>query len=146
MPNPAILKDTVYLHHFVGEINYEAAYVTYIVKKCSLQKGFSNSSKSTTNAPPEYKSKLYIFDVDSIVTDSAGNAVSFIEPDKYERLEETDKAKYWTVTENQRDYFSTELRSGGVPTDGTPNYYKIIGYTRYDTGSKRIHHTELFGR
>lgn len=144
MPNRRILKDTAYIYHYTGEANYEATYALFTVKHCSLQHRYG-VSRGDTNVKPENSARLYIFDGDSTVTDSSGNVLKFIEPDKYAALSPTEKAGKWTVATDEKDYFGDTL-CDGVPTAGVPNYYKITGYTRYDTGSKRIHHTELNGK
>ena len=145
MNNPHILKDTVYLYHYTGEgETYEAEYAKFVVKHCSLQHHFGVGRRDAETAP-ESRARLYIFDRDSTVLDSNGNVVAFAEPDKYRSMSVAEKAKHWTVSDGAKDYFG-ETDENGAPTDGTPNYYKVIGFTRFDTGSKRIHHTELFGR
>ena len=144
MPNPKILKDTVYLYHYLGEKNYEAEYAKFVVKNCALQHHFGVGRRDAETTP-ESNARLYIFDGDSTVLDSNGKAVTFIEPDKYKALGDTEKAKHWTVSDDEKDYFG-ETDGEGAPTGGIPNYYKVVGYTRFDTGSKRIHHTELFGK
>ena len=79
------------------------------------------------------------------VVDSEGRKRKFIEPDKYEALAGAEKASYWTIAPNGKDYFG-ETDNGNLPPSGVPNYYSVIGYTRFDMGSKRMHHVEVFGK
>lgn len=144
MPDHRILKDKVFLYHYVGEIDYVAAYEKYTVFGCSLQhhNGVGRTQYATT---PECNARLYIFDNNTAVADSDGRKRKFIEPDKYEALTGAEKMSYWTIAPNGKDCFG-ETDNGNLPPSGVPNYYSVIGYTRFDMGSKRIHHVEVFGK
>lgn len=144
MPDRRILKDKVYLYHYVGEVDYVAAYEKYTVSQCSLQhhNGVGRTQYATT---PECNARLYIFDQNTTVVDSDGRKCKFIEPDKYESLTGAEKASYWTIAPGGKDYFG-ETDNGNLPPSGVPNYYSVAGYTRFDTGSKRMHHVEVFGK
>ena len=50
-----------------------------------------------------------------------------------------------TIAPNGKDCFG-ETDNGNLPPSGVPNYYSVIGYTRFDMGSKRMHHVEVFGK
>lgn len=144
MPDRRILKDKVFLYHYVGEVDYVASYEKYTVSGCSLQhhNGVGRTQYATT---PECNARLYIFDQNTTVVDSDGRKRKFIEPDKYEALTGAEKASYWTIAPNGKDYFG-ETDNGNLPPSGVPNYYSVIGYTRFDMGSKRMHHVEVFGK
>lgn len=144
MPDRRILKDKVFLYHYVGEVDYVAEYEKYTVSGCSLQhhNGVGRTQYATT---PECNARLYIFDQNTTVVDSEGRKRKFIEQDKYEALTGAEKASYWTIAPNGKDYFG-ETDNGNLPPSGVPNYYSVIGYTRFDMGSKRMHHVEVFGK
>lgn len=145
MPNRNILKDTAYIYHFIGEVEYEATYAKYTVKNCSLQSR-DGVSRTGTETAPRNTAKLYIFDRDTTITDSAGNRLTWIEPDKYEALTPEEKATRWTIGNDEKDYFGETGSESETPTTGAPNYYKVTGYKRNDTGSKRIHYVEVDGQ
>ena len=85
MPDRRILKDKVFLYHYVCEVDYVAEYEKYTVSGCSLQhhNGVGRTQYATT---PECNARLYIFDQNTTVVDSEGRKRKFIEPDKYEAL------------------------------------------------------------
>ena len=144
MPDRRILKDKVFLYHYVGEVDYVAAYEKYTVSGCSLQhhNGVGRTQYATT---PECNARLYIFDQNTTVVDAEGRKRKVIELDKNEALTGAEKASYWTIAPNGKDYFG-ETDNGNLPPSGVPNYYSVIGYTRFDMGSKRMHHVEVFGK
>lgn len=145
MSNANVFKDTAYIYHFVGEANYKATYEKYTVSNCSLQHS-TGVGRSVINTMPQNTAKLYIFDKSTTVMNSTGDKLLFIEPNKYEALSPEQKVLHWTIGDNEKDYFGETDNNSADPTTGIPNYYKITGYTRHDTGSKRMHHVEVSGK
>ena len=134
MASRRVLPDTVVLSNYVGEVNDAATYqettITHVF--CSANEGsaIGNSGRMANDSV-----SLYIFDRQSVATDSAGNKREYLPYSQWKAL--ADKSGYWTLNDGGRDTF----RKVGFEKE-----YIITGFGNYKVGSPRMWHIEVTGR
>lgn len=132
MASRRLLKDTVVIRNYVGEINDRATYQETVIERCYCPCGFgagidSHGKNSTDNG------RLYIFDSKSIAKSREGKIRKFIPYRDW--LKSASKDDYWTISDNGRDYFVKDNIE-----------YNIIGFSHKQSGTKRMWHFEVDGK
>ena len=144
MPSRRMLPDTVTLFNYIGEVNMVAEYLVTIFTnvfcdtsygdKASIQGGVSNNA-----------ARLYIFDMQSCAYSMDGKKKKFVPFSEWEEL--ADKSLYWTIREDNKDYFAVGkhcVSSLKQSLEGAQPF-PITKARRYNIGTPRMRHWEIDG-
>lgn len=140
MASRRMLNHSVVLYNYVGEINDEASYQATIIDYCFCP-SISGSSQGVNSND---SATLYVFDAKSIAKSPAGEVRSYLPYDVWLSLSTAEKAKYWTLSDRFTDYFhkGSEVIDVRQPVSSK---FRIARFQRFDSGTKRMWHWEVFG-
>lgn len=131
MASRKILKETIVLSNYLGEVNDFAAYQDTILTFC-----YCTDSESVSKGRPATKEnesvRLYLFDFKTLASSSTGKKRTYLPYEQWKALD--DKSSYWTLNDNGRDYFVKE---------GQRDKRTITGFSHKTTGSRRMWHFEV---
>ena len=133
MANRRMLPDKITLYNYVGEEGYNAVFQETVISHCYCPVTLGASEAGAERSPTD-SADLFIFDFASEATDSEGNKVQYLPCDQWEAL--PDKAGYWTLREDSKDYFVK---------DGHSSKLKVTKFCHLVAGSKRMWHFEVKG-
>ena len=136
MANPRMLKDTVTLYNYVGEVNDEAYYQDTILTNCycPLNEG---ADLNLQGKKANDSARLYIFDANTIASGADGEERTFLPYETWKALTASEKSSYWTLSDKGTDYFRKS---------GSNIRLRIIGFCHKKAGRKRMWHYEVDGR
>lgn len=133
MPRRSLLRHTVHLFNWIGEVDDKVQYQKVIIKNCYCPINDSvDSSNSLSKASDNVK--LYIFKRGTSVQSEKRVKLQYIPYEKWNSLK--DKKGYWTINPGM-DYFVRSDRSERI---------KIIGFRDLEAGSQRMWHFEVTGK
>lgn len=134
MATRRVLRDTVVLSNYAGEVNDVATYQHTILEHCycSLSRGVTAGGQGKN---PNDNSRLYVFDYGTVAKDTAGNVRTYLPFDEWKTL--VDKTAFWTLAGNGKDYF-TEQNTG--------DKIKVVSFAHLVSGSRRMWHFEVTGK
>lgn len=131
MSSKRLLKDTVLLKNYIGEINDVATYQETIFEccycSCVFGAGIGNHGKNAADS-----GRLYIFDYKSKAKSINGKVRTFLPYREW--LKAKNKDEFWTLSDIGRDFFVKDYTE-----------YRIVGFSHKTTGSKRMWHFEVDG-
>lgn len=134
MASNRILKDTVTLYNYVGEVNDIATYQETILRHCyctandGVAHGLHAKRKSET-------SRLYVFDNKTVAVSPDGVNRTYLPYRQWRELE--DKSAYWTLTDNGNDYFVKQ---------GLNARFEVTAFSHKTAGTRRMWHFEVDGK
>lgn len=134
MATKRMLPDTATLFNYIGEVNNVATYQETVLKKCRciISPG---ATPGNNGKQPSDKGRLYIFDRDTTAVSKDGTVTrTYLPYNEWKEVE--DKSKYWTISDKGMDMFQLD----GYDTA------KIIAFTHFKAGTKRMWHFEVIGR
>lgn len=129
-----IFNDTVTMFNYLGEENGVAKYAKAILYNVKFEKHIGKS-KGGNGKSPDCSATLYFFDRVARVNDIGGKCKTYLRPDTYAK------------TDNPYPFFT--FRSGndyiveGICYADTPKLveaYRITIASRFEAGTKRMHH------
>lgn len=131
MASRRILKDTVELYNYVGEVNDIATYQKTILRYCYCpsDKGIGNGLHAKKSAET---SRLYIFDYKTVAEAPEGHKRSYLPYEQWKKAE--DKSSYWTLSDYGDDFFIKE---------GNTARFSITKFSHKYAGSRRMRHFEV---
>lgn len=131
MASRRILKHTVRLYNYRGEVNDIATYEETILRDCycpvneGVGKGLhAKSSRDST--------LLYLFDHKTTAESVAGIKKSYLPYSQWKS--EPNKEAFWTLSDSGDDFFMIE---------GSTKRFSINGFSHKTTGSRRMWHFEV---
>ena len=131
MASRRILKDTVRLYNYVGEVNDKATYQETVLQYCYCPVD-DGVSKGLHAKRPSESARLYIFDRKTIAKSSDGATKAYLPYDEWKHVD--DKSAYWTLNDNGKDYFVIE---------GQTARFEIDKFSHKATGTARMWHFEV---
>ena len=133
MASRRILKDTVVLANYIGEVDDVATYQYTTIKNvyCYEAEGVN---VSTIGRRGDDKATLFIFDTVSKAYDSEENKRSYLPYSLWKNL--PDKSGFWTIGDEGYDTFRKI---------GTDKPHRITSFIRLRAGSSRMWHFEVEG-
>lgn len=134
-----MLNHLVVLYNYIGEIDDQATYQATVIAPCCCPTVNGSSQGTEGNS-----ATLYVFDTKSIAKSPEGAQRSYLPYDKWVRIPTADKGKYWTLSDRGTDYFQKGNSCPDVRQE-IADKFKITGFRRFDTGSKRMWHWEVTG-
>ena len=131
MASRRILKDTVTLYNYVGEVDDIATYQETILRYCYCQAddGIGHGLHAKN---PDETARLYVFDFKTLAESPEGKKRSYLPYDQWKKTE--DKTSYWTLSDSGKDFFIKE---------GVTAKYNITKISHKNTGSRRMWHFEV---
>lgn len=139
MPSKSMVPHTVTIFNSIGEIDGKEKYVKTILRNVQCDENFGvNQSLRGHNS--DDTAALYIFDSNVKAQSVEGFEKSYITPAQW--VKEFFKEPYWTLSEN--DYFILGESTAEDPRD--IGAFKIDGIHRYNMGTHRMRHFEVYGR
>lgn len=126
-----ILKDTITLYNFVGEVNDIATYQETVLRYCycPADKGIGNGLHAKK---PAETARLYLFDFKTVAESPEGKKRSYLPYEQWKHAE--DKSSYWTLNDSGDDFFMKQ---------GKNAKFSITKFSHKDTGSRRMWHFEV---
>lgn len=102
--------------------------------KASIQGGVSNNA-----------ARLYIFDMQSCTYSVDGKKKKFVPFSEWEKL--TDKSLYWTIREDNKDYFAVGKHCVSSPNQciDEAQPFSVMKARHYNMGTPRMRHWEIDG-
>jgi len=140
MASRRMLKHTVVLYNYIGEVNDVATYQVTIIEPCCCP----SSMGSSQGVNGVDSATLYVFDHITKAKSEGGTLRSYIPYDQWLNTEDSAKGNYWTLSDRGTDFFSigSVVRS---PAQDFAGKFKVADFQRFDTGSKRMWHWEVRG-
>ncbi len=134
MASRRILKDTVVLANFIGEVNDVATFQYTTLKNVYCYSG-DGAAVDNVGKRGSDSVTLYIFDSVSTASDDQGNKRSYLDQDEWDELQ--GKSGYWTLHDGGRD----TIRKAGETKE-----YRVMSSSRLVAGTRRMWHFEVSGR
>lgn len=131
MANPRLLKDTVQLKNYIGEVNDVATYQTTIIERCYCPYTVGTGVDKHGIMPPN-RATLYIFDENSAASAVGGGKRSYLPFEQWDALPDADKAGYWTI--GMQDKFIID----GIT-------FSVCSSKHLVQGTRRMWHFEVIG-
>lgn len=134
MASYRILRHTVLLSNYVGEVNDVATYQVTVLRHCycPADEGISVGSHGKQ---PNDNSTLYIFDYRTVAESENGIPRKYLPYQEWKKL--TDKTPYWTLSDRGEDFFHR--------LDGHTDF-RINGFSHKVIGTRRMWHFEVSGK
>ena len=134
MASRRILRDTVSLFNYVGEVNGDATYQETIltVCYCPLNEG---ADLNMQGRKANDSARLYTFDRQTVATSVSGAKRTYLPHEQWEK--EDDKSPYWTLSDEGQDYFKKQ---------GAERQLRVVGFSHKVNGTPRMWHFEVDGR
>lgn len=144
MATRRMLNHTVVLYNYIGEVDDVASFQATVISPCfcPTQNGAVKSSQGETS---DDSATLYIFDHITKATSKDGTERTYVSYEVWKTLSVEDKAKHWTLSVTGKDYFQKENLNADV-RDELTDKFKILVVKRFDSGSRRMWHWEVFGK
>ena len=126
LPHAAVLRN------YTGEdVNGEAQYLPTLLSFVYVER-LRKVSSSGVGLNPEDQVRLFIFDDASIVTAENGVRKSFVTPSVWKDLSADQRVTAWTMQDGK-----DKLDAGG-------DTYRLTSVERFDAGSRRMWHWEVY--
>lgn len=134
MASLRILKDTVVLYNYIGEINDEATYQETVLTRCycPLNEG---ADLNIQGKKANDSARLYLFDGKTLAAGNDGRIRTYLPYDEWKNA--ADKSSYWTLSDKGTDYFKKSVGNTKL---------RIIGFSHKKAGTRRMWHFEVDGR
>ncbi|MBQ2973330.1 MAG: hypothetical protein IJE19_03150 [Clostridia bacterium] len=132
MASKRLLKDTVVIKNYIGEVNDTATYQETILEHCYCPCNYGVGTDGHGRNSID-NTRLYIFDCKTVAKSSDGKKRSYL-PYQSWILSES-KEDYWTLNDAGDDYFVKE----GVE-------FCIIDFSYKNEGTRRMWHFEVDGK
>lgn len=129
MGSRRILRDTVSLNNYIGEVNDVATYQETILEHCYCPHDLGISA-NTQGKKATDGATLYIFEKNTRALSPEGYARTFVDSETWEALE--DKSPYWTLCDNGRDF---------IKVDGSN--LRVTSLSHKVAGSRRMWHYKV---
>lgn len=138
MPSHRMMPHTITLFNYVGEVNGEATFNKTIIRGVMIDENFG-ARQSMQGLSADDTAALYIFDVNASAESEEGFEREYLSHAEWQENEA--KSMYWTLCE--KDYFVMGETDVSVPYD--IKSFKINHYQRYDMGTRKMRHFEVYG-
>ncbi len=134
MASLRMLKDTVVLYNYIGEVNDRATYQETVLTRCycPLNEG---ADLNLQGKKANDSARLYLFDSKTLATAPDGTVRSYLLYSQWREV--TDKTPYWTLSDKGTDYFKKSVGSTKL---------RIIGFSHKQAGTRRMWHFEVDGQ
>lgn len=129
MATKRVLRDSVRLYNYIGEICDNPLYQESIIYHCYCPV----QSSSVPGTTPTDTATLYLFDANTVIESVDGVRRTFVPPCEWEKC---DKSKHFTLTDNGKDYFRK----------GSSKEFVIRSVSHKVAGSRRMWHFEVIGK
>ena len=132
MPSKRILRDSVVLYNYIGEVDDVATYEESVISHCYciVTEGAALNDQGRKG---QDSARLFIFDKGTVATSTNGLRKTYLPYKEWEALK--DKSAYWTLHDNGRDYF--------IKSDEGGRKFKVTDFRHKKAGSKRMWHFEV---
>lgn len=144
MPSRRMLPDTVTLFNYIGEADMVAEYSVTIFNNVFCDTSYGDKA-SIQGGVPNNAARLYIFDMQSCAYSVDGKRKTFVPFSEWEKL--TDKSLYWTIREDNKDYFAVGKHCVSLLKQGFAGTqpFSIMKARHYNIGTPRMRHWEIDG-
>lgn len=134
MASRRILKHTVRLYNYTGEVDDKATYQETVLRYCycPTNDGISNGLHAQR---PSESARLYVFDYKTVAESTEGQRRSYLPYAQWVQLE--DKSAYWTLNDSGDDFFIKQ---------GSTDKHEITTFSHKDIGTRRMWHFEVNAR
>ncbi len=135
MASRRILRDTVVLANYIGEVNDVATFQYTTLKNvyCYSDDGVAVDNNGRRGNDSAH---LYIFDTVSIGWDNNGNPRKYLPYELWRALQ--DKSGFWTLYDGGKDTF--------YKVGNPEKSYRVTSFSKLKNGSPRMWHFEVNGR